>query len=84
MTNYIPEWILQRYSKLWNKFKDKEFTKSEAEKVLADDKTVAVILSKLRKSGWLEMKTDEQDARKSIYKLKSPDKTILDIVKEFK
>jgi len=82
MTQHLPEWIMQRYAKLWSKFKDKEFTREQAEKVLSKDNAVAVFLSDLRKAGWVEIKMDEKDLRKSIYKLKNPEKAILEEIKE--
>lgn len=82
MTEHIPEWLMIRYSKLWLKFKDKEFTKEKAEKVLKKDNALAVVLSDLRKAGWLEMKMDEKDARKSLYKLKNPQDNIINEIKE--
>ena len=83
MIQHIPEWLMIRYSKLWIKFKDKEFTKEQAEKTLKKDNALAVVLSDLRKAGWLEMKMDEKDARKSLYNLKNPEKAINEIIKSF-
>ena len=82
MTQHLPEWIMIRYSKLWMRFKDKEFTKEQAEKILKSDGAIAVFLSDLRKAGWMEIKIDEKDARKTIYKLKNPEKAILEEIKE--
>jgi len=81
MIKHLPEWIMKRYAKLWNKFKDREFTKEKAMKVLNNDGSIAVFLSELRKAGWVEMKMDENDARKTIYKLKDPTKTFLEELK---
>jgi DNA-binding MarR family transcriptional regulator len=78
MTEHIPEWLMIRYSKLWLKFKDKEFTKEQAEKLLKGDNALAVVLSDLKKAGWLEMKLSESDARRTIYKLKDPKETFLE------
>ncbi len=82
MTKHLPEWIMKRYSRLWTKFKDKEFTKDQAESFFTDDKSISMTLSGLRKSGWLEMKMSQEDARKTIYKLKDPVKAILEEIKE--
>ena len=82
MVKHLPEWIMQRYAKLWNKFKDKEFTREQAEKILKNDNAVAVFLSDLRKAGWVDIKMDEKDLRKSIYKLKNPEKAIIEEIKE--
>ncbi len=82
MTKHLPGWIMKRYSRLWTKFKEKEFTKDQAETLFTDDKSISVTLSALRKSGWLEMKMSQEDARKTIYKLKDPTKAILKEIKE--
>jgi len=82
MVKHLPEWIVKRYAKLWFKFKEKEFTKDEAEKVLGADNAMAVFLSDLRKAGWMEIKMSQEDARKTIYKLKEPTKTFLEELKE--
>lgn len=82
MTKHLPEWIMKRYAKLWKKFKDKEFTKEKAQKALPKDTSLAVLLSELRKAGWLGMKMSPKDARKTIYKLKNPQEAILEEINE--
>ncbi len=82
MTKHLPEWIMKRYSRLWTKFKEKEFTKEQASEIFTDDKSISVTLSALRKSGWLEIKMSQEDARKTIYKLKDPAKAILEEIRE--
>ncbi len=82
MVKHLPEWIVKRYAKLWFKFKENEFTKEQAEKTLGSDNALAVFLSDLRKSGWMEIKISQEDARKTIYKLKEPSKTFLEELKE--
>jgi len=82
MIKHLPEWIMKRYAKLWTKFKDKEFTKEQAIKVLPKDNSISVLLSELRKSGWMEIQLSQEDARKTIYKLKDPTKAILEVINE--
>ncbi len=82
MTKPLPKWIMYIYSVLWNKFGDKEFGHNDAFKTLKKDKMLSIALSKLRQSAWLEIKLDLNDARKRIYKLKSPDKAIKEMEKE--
>ena len=69
------KWIEERYNKLWQAFKDRKFTREEAIAVLRefedDEDTINVILSQLRKMGWLRSEPDPTDARKSVYQLKS-------------
>ncbi|MFH1337733.1 MAG: hypothetical protein ABIH55_02565 [Nanoarchaeota archaeon] len=76
MTEPLPKWIMQRYSALWNKFRDKEFNHEDAFKTLNKDKMVSITLSELRQAGWLEMRLDPNDARKRIYKIKSPEEAV--------
>ena len=66
MVKPLPKWIMQRYSALWNKFKDK---------------MLSIVLSELRQAGWLEMKLSPEDARKRIYKLKSPEQAVKEMEK---
>jgi type I restriction enzyme M protein len=63
-----------RYCKLWANFGEKEFTHTQADQTLSGDQTaMGVILSQMRKAGWLMTKFDENDARKRRYHLKSPE-----------
>jgi len=82
MTKPLPKWIMYRYSILWNKFSDKDFSHSDALKVLNKDKMLSIVLSELRQNDWLEMKLDPKDARKRLYKLKFPDQAIKEMEKE--
>jgi type I restriction enzyme M protein len=72
----LEKWLETRRSALWKAFERKQFTRSDAvaalrEKLRDDAKSVNVVLSELRKAGWLEVRVDPNDARKKIYKLKS-------------
>ena len=80
----LPNWLENKYSVLWDKFKGTTFRMENAEKILQRgdvDKVqgVAVVLSELRKAGWLAVVADPKDARKSIYHLKSKDDIIKSI-----
>lgn len=81
MAETIPNWVLQRYAVLFRKYKDKEFTFKEAMKTIKEDDKVyaSMVLSELRKAGWLEIKIDPQDARKRIYNLVMPEVAIENI-----
>ena len=58
--------------KLWDKFEDKEFSFEEAQKALKEDnKFLSVVLSEMKKEGWLTLELDPEDARKRLYKLQS-------------
>jgi len=72
----IPEWLEKRYKILWDTFQGSPFRFEAAAKILKekihdDKKQINVILSELRKKGWLKVKMDTVDARKKIYTLKS-------------
>jgi len=82
MTKPLPKWIMYRYSILWNKFNDKEFSHNDAFKVLNKDKMLSIVLSELRQNDWLEMKLDQKDARKRVYKLKNPAQVVKEMEKE--
>ena len=67
----LPKWIMKHYSKLWSKFKDKQFTHQQAEDLLKITNT-SIVLSRLKKFGWLNLTLDPEDSRKRLYKLKDP------------
>ncbi len=74
-------WIEKRYGNLWDSFQDSPFRFEEAAKILKektkdDERQVNVVLSEMRKGGWLEVEFDPEDARKRIYKLKSREEII--------
>jgi hypothetical protein len=70
----LPKWLFIRYAKLWRRKKSQEFDFSEARNLLneKDDRTLSVILSDLRKSGWLQASLGPGDARKRKYRLIPP------------
>lgn len=72
--NNLPKWLRTRYEWLWSEFANRQFTFAEALSVLKSkakesEGNVNVILSELRKAGYIEVFQDPNDARKSIYKL---------------
>lgn len=83
MVSHLTKWIMQRYAKLWSKFKEKPFSYEDIEELLKEDnRLISVFLSELRKAGWLEVELDPEDSRKRVYKLKNPQETILNEIKE--
>ena len=72
---------MKAYSKLWTKFKNKEFNHEDASKTLNDDKIVSIILSDLKKAVWLEVRLDPSDLRKRLYKLIGPEEALKEIAK---
>nr|APG80655.1 hypothetical protein [Candidatus Parvarchaeum acidiphilum ARMAN-4] len=68
----VPSWLVKRYMKLWSKFKDKSFSFEDAKSTLKEDgKFISVVLSEMKKEGWLSLELDPEDARKRLYKLNS-------------
>ena len=77
----IPKWLERRYQSLSTRFSVNPFSFEEAVLVLSEkhhdaEDEVKVVLSELRKKGWLDVSLDPQDARKKIYKLKSTEEVI--------
>lgn len=83
MAENIPTWLMKRYAKMWKKFHDKPFSYEDVFSLLNEKDTISVILSELRKAGWLEAKLNPEDTRKRIYVLKKPDKVINDVINSF-
>jgi len=68
-------WIKRRYLILLNEFKNNPFTFEDACKVLKekfedDENQTKIILSELKKGGYLEVTKNPEDKREKIYKLK--------------
>jgi len=83
MAEPIPRWLMEKYTLLLKKFKENEFTFDEAMKTLNGDKVyISIVLSRLRKAGWLERKMNTEDARKRIYNLIAPEIVMKEIAKE--
>jgi hypothetical protein len=76
-----PKCEMKIYSKLWTQLKNKEFNHEDASKTLNDDKMISIILSDLKKSGWLKVRLDPSDSRKKLYKLISPENALKEIAK---
>ncbi|MEM2875216.1 MAG: class I SAM-dependent DNA methyltransferase [Candidatus Hadarchaeales archaeon] len=83
MGQILEKWLEDRRSVLWRAFGERPFTRPEAIEVLKEDgKTVNVVLSELRKAGWLETRSDPVDSRKKIYTLKPERRFVEDLEKE--
>ena len=77
----LPAWLEKRYRVLWEASHESPFRFEDASKILKEkmhdsEEQINVILSELRKKGWLEVEFDPEDARKRIYKLKSSEEII--------
>jgi type I restriction enzyme M protein len=86
VTKSLPKWLENRYAVLWRKFRKDPFTFEQAEKILGekDPKTLSVVLSDLRKFGWLTAKLDPYTSRKRLYTLKPPEVALDEIAENIK
>jgi DNA-binding HxlR family transcriptional regulator len=82
MLRYLPKWIMRRAKVLWGSFKSRHFTFSEAEKALDgdDSRMVAVVLSELKRAGWIAASVDAENPRKKLYRFTHP-ATMEEVVK---
>ena len=78
-TKGTPIWVQRRYAMLWQRFKDgKKITfekiskELKKDKRIKDDRMVSVILSDLRKAGWLKVELNPENTRKRFYQLVNP------------
>jgi len=70
----VPNWIKKRYLVLWAHFRRENFTFDEVVKFLKgkfgdSEEQVKLILSYLKRGGYLMVKRSEKDLREKIYKL---------------
>ena len=80
MTKPLPKWIMRKYAQLWKKFRDTEFEHSETEEILEEN--ASVIISFLKKNGWLSIRLNPEDSRKRFYMLKNPEQAIGEMADE--
>lgn len=74
----IPAWVQDGYTSLWNQFGTNEFRLQEAVTFVTEEQKestvkVPMLLSQLRKAGWLTVRSDKDDARRKIYRLVGKD-----------
>ena len=86
MPTALPKWLTHRYALLWKAKTDGEFEYEAAREILKekDDKTLSVILSELRKYGWLRVRLHPENARKRIYQLERPNEVLEKIAENIK
>ena len=84
MTSPMPKWIMRRYSVLWRAFAKRNFDFTQAVELLHEqnERLVSVVLSDLKKYGWMTITLDPNDSRKRIYTLKSPQQSIAELGNE--
>jgi hypothetical protein len=86
MVKPLPKWLFLRYARIWKEKNSAEFGYDEIRALLRerDDRTLSVILSDLRRNGWLEVTLDPLDARKRTYRLRNPEEMVEEIARESK
>lgn len=78
----IPQkWAIVVLAKLWKVYGEKQFTNGQA-RTTVKKTTLNQALSHLHQTGWLTMKRDHKDARKSVYNLRQPSETFLAVLEE--
>jgi len=84
MVKPLPAWEIKNYSILWKKFKTREFTNLEAQKELKieDSHKLSVLFYNLKRKGWINIKRSENDQRKKLYSLVSPEEAIGELENE--
>jgi hypothetical protein len=83
MTQLLPKWIMKRYLLLWEKFKVKRFTFEQALEVVGDSRSIlSLVMSYLKKAGWIKMELDPKDARKRLYTLTPYDKIFKEVIQD--
>ncbi len=71
---YMPRWIMKRLKMIWEKFDGEEFDFDQAAALFKDDneRVLAVVLSKLVKSGWLVSERKKERYGHAVYRIKDP------------
>lgn len=80
MPEILPKWMFKIYADLWKEFKNEEFGREDASRILKEKENVInMAFSRLRKSGWLNVRLNPKDNRKRIYKLNEPTEIVENI-----
>lgn len=79
MAEIPPKWVLEKYAKLWVKFKATPFSLADANDLMADLTNPSVFYTQLRTTGWLKQEVDPEDGRKRINTLQDPKQMIEEI-----
>ena len=83
MTEPLPKWEMKKYASLWKAFQTKEFSNEQALKILKerDSHLLSVFFYDLKNKGWIEIRRNEKDKRKKLYKIKEPNQVVKEMVK---
>ena len=74
----LPKWLMYRYVILWRAFQSAEFSHDDAAYTLQERNPMltSVVLSGLKRAGWLMMRLDPVDSRKRLYSMKNPERAV--------
>lgn len=74
MVEALSKWLIKYFSMIYAKKRNETFDFQEAMEILKkDERFTGQILSKLNRAGWITKKREENDRRKKVYSLNSPD-----------
>ena len=81
MSTPLPKWLMYRYVILWRAFHTEEFSHDDAAYTIQENNPMltSVILSGLKRAGWLMMRLDQVDSRKRLYSMKTPERAVNEI-----
>ncbi|MFH1064082.1 MAG: hypothetical protein V1729_03310 [Candidatus Woesearchaeota archaeon] len=80
MARPLPKWIMQKYAILWTRFNQNEFDHAQADLLL--EQNTSVVISFLKKNGWMNIQLNPDDSRKRVYTLKSPEQAVSEMTGE--
>ena len=84
----LPKWIVKRYAILNKVISNRQFDFEEAYTVISksfkkdDERIVRLLLSQLRKAGWITVEFDKDDNRMRVYKLNELNKIFQQIAED--
>lgn len=81
MSVVLPRWLDGRFEVLWGRFGGRGFGFGDAVGVLGErfgdgEERVSVVLSELRRRGFLRVEVDSADARRRVYRLRSREEVL--------
>lgn len=81
MAELPPNWAFKIYSKLWKEFGGEEFSNKEARSIV-NNPNLTQAISRLKNDGWLKIRLNPKDSRKSLYRLEDPSDVIMAVLEE--
>ena len=80
MATALSKWLMKRYATIWKTYRTTKIDFDKIQKKLDEDtKTLTVVLSELKKSGWITIEKDTADKRRRVYQLRPPEEIVDEI-----